>query len=683
MKKLFTLLLLIVCFYSHSQIFTGTGGSILNNGGQETYFNLNISGLANADSVFGLVAVTVDITHPAVEELEVSLISPNGFSVALSGVVSCSGSNFSNTTFQNGAAPITSTVAPYTGTFAPIGNLGRFNTGLSPNGTWKLYVKDFIAGANTGTLNSWSLQFGTSPVKPVILSSSNLPIVFLNTPNNTPLSDNDLVVNFAIVDNGTSRNNVTDPRNGYNGKASCHLRGSSSMMFEKKNIKVELRDNSGALANVVSLLGMPAESDWILTSGYSDKTLLRNALTHNIFQQMGHYAPRFRFVELVLNGEYFGVYMLMEQVKRGKDRVNIKKITPVDNQFPYITGGYILQINRTDNPGYTSLMPGVSTNSATFYYQYNYPKSTEITSQQMAYIKAYTDSFETAVQAPNFADVNNGYRKYIEDGSFIDYFILTEMCKNPDGYRLSTYLYKDNALDGGKLHIGPTWDYDISWHNCNYGNAFDPQFWQYLNPNNSYPAPIWWTQFMNDQKFKDDLYCRYHTLRLSTLSNSTLYQYIDGMAATLAEAQQRNFRQFPILGTYVYPNPQAQAGASYTSELADLKQWVVARAGWMDSNIPGFCANIGFEEKKSDKDVFDVFPNPFSNSFSVKYTVSKSSRVKVELYNLIGELIVSSNETKAPGEYTQEIAAEKIKTGTYILKMDIDGKQSHRKIIKL
>jgi hypothetical protein len=683
MRKIYFILLLSFCCFAKSQVFTGTGGAILNTGVPSTTFNLSVTGLANIDSLFGLEEVTIDITHPLVQELKVSLMSPSGIEVDLSGVLSCSGANFTGTTFRNGAPAITSVSAPYTGTFSPLGNLGRFNTNKPGNGTWQLLVKDFVAGPNSGSVISWSLKFGNAPAQPVTLVSSNLPLVFINTPGNQKLSANDMIVDFAVIYNGANRNFITDPKNNYNGKANCHTRGSSSKMFEKGNIKIELRDASGTLDNEASLVGMPIESDWILTSGYSDKSLMRNAISQTIFQQMGHYSPRYKFVELILNGEYFGVYMLMEQVKRGKDRVAVDKMTNLDNQFPYITGGYIIQINRTDDPGYYSLYPGISATNSKFYYQYNYPNPTDITSQQAAYIKAVTDSFETVMQGPNFANPTSGYKKFIDDASFVDFLIVNELSKNTDAYRLSTYLYKDNFMDGGKLHIGPVWDYDFAWHNCNYGNTFSELYWQYQQSDDTYPTPTWWTQLMTDNAFKDKLYCRYHSLRLSTLSNASLNQFVDATAALLDEAQKRNYRQFPILGTYVFPNPQTQAGATYATEVNDLKQWIGKRTTWMDSNIPGYCANIGFEEKVATDDLFDVFPNPCANTLSIKYKITQASKVKVELYNMIGELVIAANEEKITGARIQEISTEKLKAGTYILKMEIDGRQSYKKIIKL
>jgi subtilisin-like proprotein convertase family protein len=685
MKKTFTFLLSFFYLFSNAQVFTGTGGAILNNGGQETIFNLPVSGLtpAQIDSTFGLMNVTVDIVHPNVNELHLAIMSPWGLEVDLTGVLTVSGANFTGTTFDNSSTTIiTNAVGPYTGTFAPVGNLGRFNSAKPGNGTWKLIVKDFIAGPNAGNVVSWSITFGATPPKPVILASSNLPLVFINT-NNQSISTNSILIDFGVIDNGGTRNNITDPKNNYNGKAACHVRGSSSKMFEKNNLKIELRDAAG-LQTDVSLLGMPAESDWVLTACYSDKTLMRNALSQYIFQQMGHYSPRFRFVELIFNGEYYGVYMLMEKVKRNAQRVNVAKMTNQDNQFPYVTGGYIVQINRTDDPGWYSLYPGLSNTSAKFYYQYEYPRAEDITAQQQGYIKAVMDTFETVMQSPTFNNPSAGYEKYLEVNSFIDYFIINEFSKNPDAYRLSTYLYKDNYMDGGKIHIGPVWDYDISWHNCNFGNASDNKYWQHENASDAFPVPTWWKTFMTDANFKNKLHCRYHTLRQGLLSNGSLNSYLDQLAGLLDEAQKRNYRQFPIMGAYIYPNPQPQAGATYAGEITDLKNWIAARGGWLDGNIPGSCAAIGFAENTSDLNLFNVFPNPFSNTFKIEFLTEKSSVVKIELYNLIGQKIISAkNEKLVKGEYSEVIETDKLESGTYFIKVSIDGRSTTKKIIKM
>ncbi len=464
--------LLLFSSLTKAQVFTGLGGPISNNG-QTTYFNLSVSGLipAQLDSTFGLEAVCININHPTDEELYLYLESPDGRVVELSSGSSCNGANYTNTCFDSRVnSSITLADAPYTGTFKPTGYLGRFNNGQTGNGGWRLFVHDYLAFLNSGSLISWSLTFGNSPSKPVVFTSSNLPIVLINT-GNLSITESEILVNMGIIDNGSGqRNDTSDVRNNYNGKTMIRIRGNTSKNFEKKSFSLETTDISGTEINV-SLLGMPPESDWVLTASYTDKSLMRNSITYDLFRQMGNYAPRTKDVELFLNNEYRGIYALTEKPKRSDDRINVSKLTQDENSYPEITGGYILKIDRTDEDGWYSLFGGNAQNNSSFYYQYVYPKDIAITVPQKNYINNFMDSLETIINSPTFADPTVGYQKYIDVESFIDFFIINELSKNVDAYRLSTYLYKDNISYGGKLHIGPVWDYDIAWHNCNYGNA--------------------------------------------------------------------------------------------------------------------------------------------------------------------------------------------------------------------
>jgi subtilisin-like proprotein convertase family protein len=596
MKKIITISFLFYAWVINAQTFSGTGGAILDNG-QDTYYPLNISGLtpSSIDSVHGFEQVCINITHPYVSELYIYLQSPAGNIVELTFGLSSIGANFTNTCFNNQAATsITLGNSPYTGSYKPIGYFGRFNTGQSGNGTWNLIVHDGFPGSNAGTLISWNMTFGNSPAHPVLFKSSNLPIVFINT--SQPITDANSTVSMGIINNGTGRNNITDAWNGYNNKAQINIRGSSSKNFEKKSYSIETHD---ALGNVLSgsLLGMPIESDWVLGASYADKTLLRNSLTYDLFRSMGHYSARNKNVEVVLNNEYQGIYALIEKPKRDVNRINIQKLDPTENSLPNMSGGYIIKIDRRGVPGWFSQFAGNCVANTKFFYQYVYPKDTIITTPQKNYIQSYLNDFENTMNSSSFADPINGYAKYIDVGSFVDFFIINELSKNVDAFRLSTYLYKKSIIDGGKLFIGPVWDYDIAWHNCNNNNSFNIAGWEYPTQDDDYPIPNWWNRFMQDPVFVNKLYCRWKDLRQNVLSLNSLNNYIDSSANLLNESQQRNFKQWPILGAYINPNPQNQAGATYLSEVADLKTWLANRIAWIDANITGNCT-VGINENR-------------------------------------------------------------------------------------
>jgi len=676
MKKNITLIFLLFSFYAESQVFPGPGGAIQNDG-QETYVNLPISGLAQSQlsNTFGIEEVCINITHPTVEELYIYLESPSGTRVELTEGSSCKGVNYAGTCFNNtSSTSITLGTAPYAGNYRPFGFLGRFNNGQASNGTWKLIVKDYLAFVNTGTVVSWSIKFSSSPVQSLSFTSSNLPIVVINT-NGQPLSDIKIKADMGIIYNGTGvRNNLTDAMNNYNGKTKIRFRGNSSRYFEKKPFSLELCDAAGADL-LVSLLGMPAESEWTLIAMYQDKSLIRIPLTYDIARQMGNYAARLKMVEVVLNNEYYGVYAFMEKLKRDENRINVSKLSELENVAPAVTGGYIVKIDRTDEPGWYSLLAGDAANSAHFFYQYVYPKDSDITIPQSNYIQSFVDSFETAMSAPNYADPWVGYPKYINVESFVDYFLINELSKNVDAYRLSTYLYKEKINKGGKMSIGPVWDYDLAWHNCNYSNSFDPTGWQYQLTDTTHPTPLWWTRFMQDTNFVNKVYCRWTQLRQNILSNAHLLSYVDSSALGLNESHQRNFIQWPILGAYINPNPQNQAGAGYQSEVTDLKNWITARTVWMDWAITGICIPAGTSENSSNNKPV-VYPNPSKGIFTIQSSVPIGNTPMVEIYNMVGEKVYSS-----PMNQTLIIDFSTRPDGVYFYQLKGSGSTQTGKII--
>lgn len=682
------LAVLFVSFQSKAQLFTGAGGAI-NNNGVDTYFPVTASGLASPlDSTFGVEEICLSINHTSVEELYIYLASPSGQVVQLTAGSSSTGVNFTNTCFNSqSSTSITQVPSPYTGSYRPIGFLGRFNAGQNGNGTWNLIVRDYLASPHSGSLVNWSIKFGNNPSKPVVFTSSNLPIVIINT-NGQTITETENVVNMGVIYNGQARNYVTDTWNEYNGLTRINIRGNTSKNFEKKSFALELRDGLGEEFSV-PLLGMPSESDWFLVASYVDKTLLRNQLTYDLYRQMGHYAPRTKNVELVINGEYQGVYALLERPKRDDDRIDIEKVNITDNFYPQITGGYIFKIDRRDEDGWNSLLPGNSPTNSHFYYQYVYPQDSVITPTQKTYLKDFMDSLETTMNSSNFASTTEGYSKYINTLSFVDYFIISELSKNIDGYRLSTYLYKDNIANGGKVHIGPVWDYDLAWHNCNYGNANDPAGWEYQLPDTDFPAPTWWGKFMEDPNFKNALSCRWNELRQTVINVNYLNNYLDVNAALLNEAQQRNFKQWPTLGSYISPNPQTQVGATYQAEIQDVKGWIAGRIPWMDANINGACPSVGMEEQLAFTADVDGFPNPFTDNLRVSYKIPEhlssgnSAEVKVELLNVLGEPVqVVFSGDKPAGTYDENIDTQHLASGVYIVKLSVNKQVVYQKTTK-
>tara|TARA_B110000881_G_scaffold78355_1_gene68265 strand:- start:152 stop:2419 length:2268 start_codon:yes stop_codon:yes gene_type:complete len=443
----------------------------------------------------------------------------------------------------------------------------------------------FSLAIDTTTFNYSQTPIWFQP--PVILSSSNLPIVIINTNGQNIVDDPRIICDLGIIDNGFGFSNyITDSLNDYNGKISIELRGSSSQSFPKKSYAFETQDTMGNNNNV-SILDLPVENDWILYAPYSDKSLMRNFLTFNLGRKMGNYSSRTVYCELVIDGNYQGIYILMEKIKRDNDRIDIARLDSNDISGDSLTGGYIIKIDKFTGTGgafWTSNFPTIAGDS--LYIQYHYPEASIIAPQQKYYIKSYIDSFENILSSSNFTDSLIGYRKYINVNSFIDLYIINELSKNIDGYRLSTYMYKDRVDRGGRLKMGPFWDYNLSYGNADYCDGGNPAGWE-VNSGCGGPNPFWFERLLDDPKYQDSLKCRWVYLRQNSFHQDSIFSFIDSTALYLNDAQQRNFQQWNILGNYIWPN--FYIGNTYQDELAFFKTWISSRLVWIDNNILGNC----------------------------------------------------------------------------------------------
>ena len=431
----------------------------------------------------------------------------------------------------------------------------------------------------------------------VELESSNLPIIVIETDGKAIGNGSKSPAKMKVIDNKSGRNKINDKSNGYNGPIGIKLRGESSLSFEQKSFTLELQDSQGKSVNA-GLLGMPADNDWALVAPYNDISMMRNALAYDMWTQMGHWGPRTRMVELVIDGRYQGVYTLTETIKRGKDRLDIAKLKADDNEGVELTGGYILRVDAHDAEDltFTSKVSGVMKSGGGFgmggfgggfggmdgfggmggfgalgdfggrfgfggsdsqqnrvtnpvVWTIRTPKKDKITDSQRRYIENYIHETEAAIQGPDFADPEKGYAKYISVQSFVDYLIHTEVSLNADGLKRSAYFFKkkQNADGtGGKLHAGSVWDYNLAYGNCNFSNADNVKAWVYEG-GETQPTPALWKRLMEDPVFVDKVRTRYTELRKTVLSLDNIYRFIDSQAALLEESQQRQYALYTDL----------------------------------------------------------------------------------------------------------------------------------------
>lgn len=493
---------------------------------------------------------------------------------------------------------------------------------------------------------------------------------------------------MGIIYNGTGvRNLLSDPYNNYNGNIGIEYRGQSSQSFAMKSYGIELRDTANGTQEK-SILGIAKESDWILYAPYTDKTLMRNVLAYTLSNRLGHWASQCRYVELVVNNEYRGIYVLMEKIKRGNNRVVINKIGTGDNTGDAVTGGYIISLDK-DPAAFTSnyLPPNAPGKQIRFCNVY--PKADKITPQQNDYIKNYVDSFETALNGASFQDEQTGVRKYAELSSFIDYFLINELSHNVDGYRLSTYLYKDKSGAGGKLTIGPVWDYDLAFRNANYCNGSSTNTWAYqfnaTCPDDYWQIPFWWNKLMTDTAFVGNLKCRYTDVEKTIFSINSIHATIDSIQQLLSEAQVRHFTKWPILGQYIWPNP-LPIPTAYADEIATLKNWIALRNNWLGINIPnkGTCATNNGPATNNGISL-TISPNPMAAGGKIILTIVHPKKVNIVISNAIGQTVFTGCVNASAGDnYLQNIDFIKMQNGIYFIKAYTDtGENATKKIVMI
>jgi len=477
-----------------------------------------------------------------------------------------------------------------------------------------------------------------------VFTSSNLPIIIIST-NNVPIPNEPKIPGtMKIIDNGPGQiNHITDPGNVYNGKIGIEIRGSYSASLPQKPYSVETRDINEA-DSVVSLFGWPEESDWVLLANYNDKVFMRNVLAFKLFNETGHYASRTRYAEVTVNGQYQGIYIFGEKIKRDDGRVNISKLDPDENTGEPLTGGYIFKIDYWDNTNsWKSPYHPIGHSGFDVHFVYYYPKPEEISEQQHEYLKNYVTTFESALYSPLFHDTTAGYYPYINMQSFIDYFIINELARNNDGFKKSFYFFKDRDGKDKRINCGPVWDFDWAWKNIDECAIFantDGSGWAY-KVNDCYPdvnSPGWHIRLLQDTLFANELRCRWELFRNDILNTDSLMNWVDSNATYLWQAQQRHYARWPILGLNVGTPVIGPIPTTFQGEIDDFKHWIQLRLNWLDANMPGHCYNILNTESPVVKPKIVAFPNPASDQLFIELP-QQNDKAVLQLFSMPGSLL--------------------------------------------
>lgn len=376
-----------------------------------------------------------------------------------------------------------------------------------------------------------------------VTNFTGLPVLFIYTDNKEPIASKDNYVNGTIFFDGAGEfENLTAPMR-------IKGRGNSTWSMPKKPYRIKFDEKQ-------SMAGFPANKDWVLLANYADKTSLRTEVAFNISRNTSlEYTPRTQHVEVFINDVYNGTYVLTEQLKIGKDRINVTD------------DGYLLevdQLSRLDEGDVYFTTDRILLNIK--------DPDVELNSERYNWIRDFVIAAENALYGVNFKDPQNGYAKYIDVGSFVDWYLVNEITKNNDAkFFSSCYM---NITPGGKLKMGPVWDYDLALGNVNYNNNYDPTGFWIKNSK-------WISRLFEDPAFVELVKERYNNLRGIILNN--IIAELNQDASYLSWSMIENNNKWGTLYTYTWPNDAIWG--SYNNEIQYLKTWLSQRISWLDKAI--------------------------------------------------------------------------------------------------
>ena len=430
----------------------------------------------------------------------------------------------------------------------------------------------------------------------VKLDSTNLPIVWIEVNGDSIMRDKRIGGRMKIIWNGEGRINYADTvahpgqRIDYEGFIAVRHRGNSTYNVSRKKpysfrTLAEPLKRGSAQKQKVSLLGMGKDNNWALLAPRADRSLFRDVLTFELARPWMEYVPQGRHCELILDGTYYGVFILTEVVSKGKHRLDL--VGPGDSGDA-LTGDYLMEVDCNDAVTYTSKYHPVDTTGKPYtahhvLFQYKEPDREDLSRVQVNYINRRIDAMEASFLKGN-------YRQYIDVMSFIDYQLIMELCHNVDAYRLSGKFYKrrDSVDPRFKLVV---WDTDLAYGNADYCQSWRTDTWMYRNNNIMYQedevylVPFWWYVLNNDPAYTAQVKMRWAQYRESNLSTDRLMATLDSLATvlTVQGAESRNSQAWPCWGKKRWPNHYI--AADYNDEISHIKQWLLERLAWMDKQL--------------------------------------------------------------------------------------------------
>lgn len=396
---------------------------------------------------------------------------------------------------------------------------------------------------------------------------TNIPLVVIRTQANVSEVQSKTTwlsgrVNI-IYENGTALKSDS---------AAVRGRGNGSWSFEKKPYKIKFQ-------NKTKLLGMPAKAkEWVLINNYGDKSLIRNNVAFaisNIFDMT--YTPACTLVDVIFNGQYKGSYQLCDQIEVRKNRVDITEMTTQDNEGENLTGGYLIELDAYAGSEPKYFQSNIYNIPVTIHY----PKNDEITTQQFNYIQNAFNKLCESVYSSQYKSDESGYKNYLDETSWLKYFLIEELSGNTDGY-WSVYMAKDR---NDIFRVYPVWDFDLAFDNDKRTHPLlnMSDFLSLSSKSSAANGARTFNRKIIESCSKElkDIWSWYR------YRGNMTYEYISAIVDSLGKennlSQEYNYIRWPILNTCT--QQQYVTRGSYKAEVDFINEYLYDRIAWLDNKV--------------------------------------------------------------------------------------------------
>ncbi|GAA4433576.1 hypothetical protein GCM10023091_07270 [Ravibacter arvi] len=372
---------------------------------------------------------------------------------------------------------------------------------------------------------------------------------------------------------------IVEEKNGpvelYNGGIRIRGRGNSTWLLDKKPYRINL--NTAA-----SLLGMPSVAkNWVLLANHAEKTLVRNSLALELSRYMGlPYSSPFRYVDVILNGDFIGSYLLTDHMEVRSGRVDIEEGQPAS-----VPGAYLVELD-----GFAWQEPYFIRTTQGLIATVKYPDL--VKPQDDAKIEAITNDindFEQRLFSDIHPEAPGGYLERIDKSSLINWYIACEITGNSDAF-WSVYLHKRRS--DNHIFLGPLWDFDIAFDNDD--RIASARYRLMADVGQDYIFRRWIVRLRNDDVFMSAVKLRWNELKNNGLKDHLLGKINEYTSLlTSSGSQQQNYTRWPVLSTKVYK--EVFWNGSYEDHVNFLSDYVEQRIDWLDTEINGLSQNYRYQ----------------------------------------------------------------------------------------